>query len=136
MYKLPDESSAMPTGRKRAALTALINFYARQDWGRLRDMMEIGETKAIESTPQEAQDTFTIVCRVVSLFWNMSYQAFLDLRFEEAAGLIILANKAWDEKDGEGKLRVDQFLQRASGMVTDLGECEDIAIQFMPDPAN
>lgn len=108
-------------------LARLTAFYMRQDWSKLMQMMEAGESRAVEQTPQEARETFTIICKVVATFWNINTLDFFDLRFEEAADLIIQCNKAWDESNG-GKMRLEEFLTHAGHMLGDAGDCEPVTV--------
>lgn len=104
--RLKDPKDEIRSQFNSSHVDLLINFYERQDWSRILAL--VAKTTAIEAEaagtdPDEAHQTFVLICSAAARHSNMSLTDFIRQRFEFAADQIIAlhhqAERAREEAD-------------------------------------
>jgi hypothetical protein len=91
-------------------IDTLINFYDRQDWSRIKALVEKTTAAGAEAQgadPEEAHNRFIVICQATARYCNMAMTDFLQTRFEFAADQMLAlhqqaksqsgAAESWDE---------------------------------------
>ena len=104
--RLNDPEDEIKRDFNSSHIDLLINFYERQDWGRIVALT--AKTTAVEAEesgadPDEAHQTFVLLCSAAARHCNMAMTDFVKQRFEFCADQLIAlhhsAEKAREDAD-------------------------------------
>ncbi len=93
----------------------LMEFYTRQDWGRIRQMggfaagQDLTEAEREQTSGTDTDRRFMIVCTAAAKSVEMSPLEFMQERFEFCADVIVNLRVAMEEEASRGKIPTEKF---------------------------
>lgn len=116
LLQQPDDLAAL----SKTQVQALWEFYAEQDWGRLKAIRAIAppEDPAASGDAGEftARTTFYMMCAAGAKQSNCSVMEFMDSRFEHAVDVLLALHEQWAKNEAERPKPQDLFNFMASNM--------------------
>lgn len=95
-------------------LVRVAAIYLRQDWSKLKSLLSEFDDQPIgraqQKGPVEAWRAFMGLCGVAATAYGLNYEQFADLRFEEAADMLIAVARAHRTAREGSSQRANDFL--------------------------